>query len=53
SSLFLSPLLLASILVVVALKTFWSNQFLVFYSTIVASPYSNSYELVTVVSCHP
>ncbi|VUZ51793.1 unnamed protein product, partial [Hymenolepis diminuta] len=37
---------------------FWSNQLLVFYSTIVVSSYSNSYKLVTVllqlvVSCQP
>ncbi|VUZ43916.1 unnamed protein product [Hymenolepis diminuta] len=35
-------------LIVGALHTFWSNQLLVFCSTIVVSSYSNSYELPTV-----
>ncbi|VUZ39107.1 unnamed protein product, partial [Hymenolepis diminuta] len=43
-------LLLASILVLDSLNTFWSNQLLVFRSTIVVSSYSNSYELVTVIA---
>ncbi|KAM3175237.1 hypothetical protein ACTXT7_008916 [Hymenolepis weldensis] len=43
-------LLLALILVVAFLNTFWSNQLLEFCSTIVVSSYSNSYELVTVVA---
>ncbi|KAM3187189.1 hypothetical protein ACTXT7_002795 [Hymenolepis weldensis] len=37
-------------LVVASLDTFWSNQPLVFCSTIIASSYSNSYELVTVIA---
>ncbi|VUZ47079.1 unnamed protein product, partial [Hymenolepis diminuta] len=47
---FLSALLpslslsLASILVVVPLNTFWLDQLLVFYSTIVVSFYPNSYD---------
>ncbi|KAM3178979.1 hypothetical protein ACTXT7_001486 [Hymenolepis weldensis] len=43
-------LLFASIFVVAPLNTFWSDQLLVFCFTIVVSPYSNSYELVTVVA---
>ncbi|VUZ40388.1 unnamed protein product, partial [Hymenolepis diminuta] len=35
--------------VVACLNTLWSNQLLVFCSTIVISSYSNSYELVTVI----
>ncbi|VUZ49501.1 unnamed protein product [Hymenolepis diminuta] len=35
---------------VIFLNTFWSNQLLVFCSTIVVSCYSNSYELVTVTA---
>ncbi|VUZ52938.1 unnamed protein product, partial [Hymenolepis diminuta] len=37
-------------------NTFWSNQLLVFFSTIVVSPYSSSYKLVlvaVVVGCQP
>ncbi|KAM3186075.1 hypothetical protein ACTXT7_005081 [Hymenolepis weldensis] len=48
-------LLLVAILVMASLSTFWSNQLLTFYSTIVVTSYSNSYELVTavaVVSCY-
>ncbi|KAM3182111.1 hypothetical protein ACTXT7_013059 [Hymenolepis weldensis] len=51
SPLFLSnpplSLSLASILVVAALNTFWSNQLLVFCPTIIVSSYSNHYELMT------
>ncbi|KAM3178633.1 hypothetical protein ACTXT7_002189 [Hymenolepis weldensis] len=36
--------------VVVSLNTFWSNQLLVFCSTIVVSSYSNSCELATVIA---
>ncbi|KAM3171782.1 hypothetical protein ACTXT7_015914 [Hymenolepis weldensis] len=50
NSLLSLSLLLASILDLASLSTFWSNQLLVFCSTIVVSPYSNSYELVTVVA---
>ncbi|VUZ48908.1 unnamed protein product, partial [Hymenolepis diminuta] len=42
-------LLLASILAVASLSTFWSNQLLAICSTVVVSSYSNSYELATVV----
>ncbi|VUZ50460.1 unnamed protein product [Hymenolepis diminuta] len=52
--LFLSPppsLLLASVLIVAPLNTFWFSQLLVFCSTIVVSSYSNGYKLVTVVGC--
>ncbi|KAM3172088.1 hypothetical protein ACTXT7_015266, partial [Hymenolepis weldensis] len=43
-------LLLASILVLTSLNAFSSSQILTFCSTIVASSYSNSYEMVTVVA---
>ncbi|KAM3184243.1 hypothetical protein ACTXT7_008748 [Hymenolepis weldensis] len=36
--------------VIASLNTFWSNQLLVFCSTIAVSSYSNSYELVTVTA---
>ncbi|VUZ54289.1 unnamed protein product [Hymenolepis diminuta] len=42
--------LFASILIVASLNKFWSDQVLVFCSTIVVSSYSNTYELVTVVA---
>ncbi|KAM3174717.1 hypothetical protein ACTXT7_009975 [Hymenolepis weldensis] len=41
----LPPLLLSSILVVASLNTFWSNQLLVFCSTIAVNSNSSSYEL--------
>ncbi|VUZ39755.1 unnamed protein product [Hymenolepis diminuta] len=37
-------------LVVASLNTFWSNQLLVFCSTIVVSSYSNSYEIVIIIA---
>ncbi|VUZ50829.1 unnamed protein product, partial [Hymenolepis diminuta] len=36
--------------VVASLNTIWSNQLLVFCSTIIVSSYSNSYELVTAIA---
>ncbi|VUZ45422.1 unnamed protein product, partial [Hymenolepis diminuta] len=50
STLFSLSLSLVSILVVASLNAFWSKQFLMFCSTIIVSPYSNSCESVT-VSC--
>ncbi|KAM3186656.1 hypothetical protein ACTXT7_003862 [Hymenolepis weldensis] len=47
SPLYLSLSLTRFKLVVASLKTFWSNQLLVFCPTIVTSSYSNSYEFVT------
>ncbi|VUZ39817.1 unnamed protein product [Hymenolepis diminuta] len=54
SSLYVSLSVNRFKLVVASLNTFWSNQRLVFCSTIVVSSYSNIYELltvITVVSC--
>ncbi|KAM3180825.1 hypothetical protein ACTXT7_015547 [Hymenolepis weldensis] len=50
SALSLLSQLLASILLVASLNTLWSNQLLVFCSTIGVSSYSKSHELVTVVA---